>query len=499
MLTLPLEKLDTLAGQIGNFGTAAAVATFVALIIMRFYRPDLRNPQDNLVEHIVKSFIIAVTIVVVAVPEGLPLAVTLSLAYSTKQMMNDNNLIRVLEACETMGNATNICSDKTGTLTQNRMTVVDAWVAGEPLGGDLAPKVSSLVSEGIAVNSTAVLVNGGNDGMSVLGNKTEGALLLYLREFLNVDYAEVRSKGFDMSRGDRLFSFSSSRKRMSVLVLVNAEEGRLYTKGAAEIILDCCDRYLSRDGQELPLDKLKRQELLDWIAANAQRANRCLAIGHRAVPVKDFGASPETLENKLVLDAVFGIKDPLRPDVTAAVRTCQQAGVFVRMITGDNIETAKAIAKECGILTEDGVALEGPAFRKMTPAELDKVLPRLQVIGRCSPDDKYILVNRLNGAELPETPEEWALAHPGANWDTDKDILLPGYHQEWKAARDSGVGDVVGVTGDGTNDAPALKVADVGLSMGISGTEGESDTIFRQSSQILAPHLGFEFRISGIF
>ena len=441
---------------------------------MRFYRPDLRNPQDNLIEHVVKSFIIAVTIVVVAVPEGLPLAVTLSLAYSTKQMMNDNNLIRVLEACETMGNATNICSDKTGTLTQNRMTVVDAWVAGEALGASISPKVAALVAEGISVNSTAVLVKDGSDGVSVLGNKTEGALLLYLRDHLHVNYAEARSKGFDMSRGDRLFSFSSSRKRMSVLVLASAEEGRLYTKGAAEIILECCDKYLTRDGQELPLDKLKKQEILEWIAANAQRANRCLAIGHRAVPLKDFGASPEALETNLVLDAVFGIKDPLRPDVTAAVRTCQRAGVFVRMITGDNIETAKAIAKECGILTEDGVALEGPAFRAMTPSALDEVLPRLQVIGRCSPDDKYILVNRLNGAELPETPEEWALAHPSANWDTDKDKLLPGYLQEWKAARNSGVGDVVGVTGDGTNDAPALKVADVGLSMGISGTEGES-------------------------
>lgn len=472
-----LEKLDTLAGQIGQIGTGAAVATFLALIVMYFYRPERRDPDDNLYEHVIKSFIIGVTIVVVAVPEGLPLAVTLSLAYSTKQMMKDNNLIRVLAACETMGNATNICSDKTGTLTQNKMTVVDGWVAGaavKAIGSKevtLHNEVIDIISEGISVNSTAVLNTTGGV-VSVLGNKTEGALLQFLLNFLGKDYKPIRETSFDMTRGDKLFSFSSARKRMSVLVLPTKETGRLYTKGAAEIILADCVSYLTADGKEALLDFAARQEMTNLINKMAENANRCIAIAHKTVPVSQLRAAPEELESKMVLDAIFGIMDPLRPDVPQAVRACQQAGVFVRMITGDNLATAKAIATECGILTEGGVALEGPDFRKLTPKELDKVLPNLQVIGRCSPEDKHILVNRLNGAELPATEEEWLLAHPNRNYATEKDKLLPGYLTEWEDSRGGRAGDVVGVTGDGTNDAPALKVADVGLSMGISGTEG---------------------------
>jgi Ca2+-transporting ATPase len=376
-----------------------------------------------------------------------------------------------IAACETMGNATNICSDKTGTLTQNKMTVVDGWVAGRQLDQDsqLHPIVMNLLSEGISVNSTAVLL----DKDVVLGNKTEGALILFLKHRLDQDYSTIRANSFDMSRGDKLFSFSSSRKRMSVLVLNTKDFGRLYTKGAAEIILESCDRYLTADGKEKPLDASVKKELADFVSTMARKANRCIAVAHRAVPAKDLGKAAEVLETGLVLNAIFGIKDPLRPDVTAAVKSCQNAGVFVRMITGDNIETAKAIATECGILTEGGVAIEGPDFRKMTPQEVDAILPNLQVIGRCSPEDKHLLVNRLNGSALPCNEEEWQAMHPHGVWNKDKDRFLPGYRSEWVASRPDGVGDVVGVTGDGTNDAPALKVADVGLSMGISGTEGK--------------------------
>jgi len=179
----------------------------------------------------------------------------------------------------------------------------------------------------------------------------------------------------------------------------------------------------------------------------------------------------EELEKDMVLDAVVGIADPLRADVVDAVRTCQNAGIMVRMITGDSLDTAKAIAKEAGILSEGGLAMLGENFRKLTPRQLDKLIPDLQVLARSSPEDKLILVRRLNGTNLPSTREEWEEAHPGKNFDTEKDLLLPGYHDEWAESRHGGSGEVVGVTGDGTNDGPALRAADVGLSMGLSGTD----------------------------
>ncbi|CAM9873275.1 unnamed protein product, partial [Sphacelaria rigidula] len=213
----------------------------------------------------------------------------------------------------------------------------------------------------------------------------------------------------------------------------------------------------------------------------ANRALRTLCLAH--IDYASPADLPEGYEldspdaETMVLDAIVGIQDPLRGDVKEAVATAQRAGVMVRMVTGDNINTAMAIGKECGIYDPDyGVALEGPVFRAMSPAQVDEILPRLQVLARSSPNDKYLLVTRLNGHGIPDGEKEWLELHDkdgglGLSWESHKDMLLPGYKQEWRRLRKSGHGEVVGVTGDGTNDAPALKAADVGLSMGITGTK----------------------------
>ena len=264
---------------------------------------------------------------------------------------------------------------------------------------------------------------------------------------------------------------------MSVLVKSNSNEWTLHHKGAAEALLENCSTFLDTDGSEIPMSESKREELNSLIKDYASEALRCVALCRRSNvqdvldPAKcTMEECAEKLEKDMCLDCLVGIADPLRKDVVDAVATCQRAGIFVRMVTGDNLDTANAIATEAGILTEGGVSMIGADFRKLTPAELDRILPRLQVLARSSPEDKHMLVQRLNGGLMPEDEEEWLQVHPGKDYAKERDLLLPGYKEEWSANR-GGVGEVVGVTGDGTNDGPALKAADVGLSMGLSGTD----------------------------
>lgn len=255
------------------------------------------------------------------------------------------------------------------------------------------------------------------------------------------------------------------------------KEANVYTKGASEVILSLCTCYITSNGEVKPITSQLRLELETTISKMAKESLRTIAIAYKTIVKPTLQEDVNDCESNLILQGIVGIKDPLRPDVIAAVQACHAAGIFVRMVTGDNIETAKAIAKECGILTNDGLALEGPNFRKLKPNELDVILPKLQVLARSSPEDKHILVTRLNGIALPCTKEEWELQHPNHNYESERDVLLPGYKEEWLRSRSNGIGEVVGVTGDGTNDAPALKAADVGLSMGLSGTDGKLDEL----------------------
>ncbi|KAI9655301.1 MAG: hypothetical protein M1821_005448 [Bathelium mastoideum] len=469
----PLQlKLNVLAEYIAKLGGAAALLLFVVVFIefLVRLRGNHNSPQEKGQEFL-QILIVAITIVVVAVPEGLPLAVTLALAFATKRMLKDNNLVRQLRSCETMGNATSICSDKTGTLTENKMTVIAGTlgtasrfsdrrtqaqnprskrkqivdediddVSIQEFLGTVNSEVKNLFEQSIAINSTAF--EGERDGAETfIGSKTEFALLSFARSHLGMGSISIERSNANIVQ---LVPFDSSRKCMATVVRISEGRYRMYVKGAPEILLANCTKMISDPTKGISDGLITKDNMISvrqTMTTYASRSLRTLAFLYR-----DFEQWPprnarksEDDPKQAVFDDVFrdmtflgitGIQDPLRKGVAEAVQDCVQAGVFVRMVTGDNILTAKAIAEECGIYTAGGLAMEGPQFRKLSKKEMNNIIPRLQVLARSSPEDKRILVRRL------------------------KDL-----------------GETVAVTGDGTNDAPALKAADVGFSMGITGTE----------------------------
>ena len=422
------ERLSRLADQIGVFGLIAAILTFSALAISFFARADTPVSFElGTAGELLGFMIIAVTIVVVAVPEGLPLAVTISLAYSVRKMAKENNLVRRLASCETMGAATVVCSDKTGTLTRNRMTVIAGWFAGRRY--DRLPDKSRLAELGwqafvevASVNSTSFLEERDDGVVDYVGNPTECALLMLVRDW-GEDYRARR----DAAQVAHQFGFTSERKRMSTLVSA-AEGQRLLVKGAPEVVLARSDRFVDDDAV-VPLTESARERLVKDVEDYAREGYRTLAIAYR-----DLGAAssedPDDLEANLVLVAVVAIADPVRPEVEAAVRECRRAGVEVKMVTGDNPLTATSISRQIGLLGKEDLVMTGDKFRQASDEKLRPILSRLRVLARSVPSDKLRLVS----------------------------LLRKG-------------GEVVAVTGDGTNDAPALKAADVGFSMGLTGTE----------------------------
>ncbi|KAG8384278.1 hypothetical protein BUALT_Bualt04G0101800 [Buddleja alternifolia] len=433
-LQVKLNGVATIIGKIGLFFAMVTFAVLVQKMLGRKWREGttLSWSGDNAIE-LLEYFAIAVTIVVVAVPEGLPLAVTLSLAFAMKKMMNDKALVRHLAACETMGSATNICSDKTGTLTTNHMTVVKYCIGmhvNEVMTkrSELPEPVVKILLESIFNNTGGEVVVNKRGKRKILGTPTETAILefgLSLGE--DLDFQTERRK----CKVLKVEPFNSTKKRMGVLLEFPEGGGlRAHTKGASEIVLAACDKTIDLNGEVVPLDEMSIKYLNEIIDKFASEALRTLCLAYIDLE-KGFSAVDDIPISGFTCIGIVGIKDPVRPGVRESVALCRLAGVTVRMVTGDNINTAKAIARECGILTDDGIAIEGPVFREKSLEELHDLIPKIQVMARSSPLDKHTLVKHLRTT----------------------------------------FNEVVAVTGDGTNDAPALHEADIGLAMGIAGTE----------------------------
>jgi P-type Ca2+ transporter type 2C len=385
----PLQvKLNGVATIIGKIGLAFAVVTFAVLTQSLFWRKLadgswLSWTGDDALE-LLEFFAIAVTIVVVAVPEGLPLAVTLSLAFAMKKMMNDRALVRHLAACETMGSATTICSDKTGTLTTNHMTVVKACICGKvrdvnssvetkTLPSDLPASVVAMLLQSAFNNTGGDVVLDQDGRREILGTPTEAAILEFGLS-LGGDFAAVRKASTLL----KVEPFNSARKRMGVVIQLPGGALRAHCKGASEIVLASCTRYLDERGSAVALDGATADRLRATIDSFANEALRTLCLAY--VDVGDgFSPSEQIPTDGYTCICVVGIKDPVRPGVKESVAICRSAGITVRMVTGDNINTAKAIARECGILTDGGVAIEGPDFRVKTEEELQELIPKIQV------------------------------------------------------------------------------------------------------------------------
>lgn len=474
----PLQiKLNHLAELIAKLGGASGLLLFCALMIRFFVqlKTDPDRSADDKAQSFIQILIIAVTLVVVAVPEGLPLAVTLALAFATKRMTKQNLLVRVLGSCETMANATVVCTDKTGTLTQNEMTVVAGSLGvhgkfvknlsenasrsnanegeGDSVRDDFSfdmgqmndyasSSLQTLFNEAICINSTAFEDKNEDGKVNFVGSKTETALLRFAKDMEWPNYRHIRESAEIV----QMIPFSSELKAMGVVVR-KGDTYRLYLKGASEVLSKNCIKHIVVDQDGKNDDGIETTEFDDDTMDNVSKtivfyANQSLRT--IALCYRDFKSWPpagtekneadevpyETIAKDMTLIAITGIEDPLRPGVKEAVEKCQMAGVAVKMCTGDNVLTARSIGSQCGIFTSGGVVMEGPVFRKLSDSERLEVVPRLQILARSSPEDKRLLVKTLKS-----------------------------------------MGEVVGVTGDGTNDGPALKLANVGFAMGIAGTE----------------------------
>ncbi|KAH9159735.1 calcium-translocating P-type ATPase [Lactarius sanguifluus] len=489
----PLQlKLNDLSEIIAKIGSIAGGLLFAALLVRYFVQLGTNNPQRTSSEKgiaFVNILIISLTLVVVAVPEGLPLAITHTLAFVTKRMSKDNLLVRVLGSCETMAYASVVCTDKTGTLTQNEMTVVAVSVGvhakfvrsleenractgsearGDPnakdIGVDLANlnialsrPLKELFNAAIAINSTVFEGVDPESGSPVfVGSKTEAALLGFAKELGWPNYKDTR----DSANIVQIIPFSSDRKSTGCVVQLADGRHRLYIKGASEVLARKCTRHVvvyrhtangapsGNEVETVPIGETEEDNISHTIASYASQPLRTIALCYRDFPYWPLQGARlsgeeevdyDDLTTDLTLICIAAIEDPLRTGVREAVANCDKAGVRVKMCTGDSVLTARSIAQRCGIYTPGGIVMEGSYFRTLSPDVMKAIVPRLQVLARSSPEDKRILV---------ETLKE--------------------------------LGEVVGVTGAGTDDGPTLKTAHVGFSMGIAGVE-----IAKEASDII--------------
>ncbi|XP_010279282.1 PREDICTED: calcium-transporting ATPase 12, plasma membrane-type-like [Nelumbo nucifera] len=460
----PLQaRLDKLTSSIGKIGLTVAFLVLVVLLVRYFTGNtedengnkefDSNNTNvDKIFNAILRIVADSVTIVVVAIPEGLPLAVTLTLAYSMKQMMVDQAMVRKLSACETMGSATTICTDKTGTLTMNQMKVTEFWLGLEKMGNDalstIATSVIELLHQGVGLNTTGNVYRPTSGAIPEFsGSPTEKAILSWAVSELSMDMEELKKNCTIL----HVESFNSEKKRSGISMKKKDEKTtHVHWKGAAEMILAMCSSYHESTEAMKPMDDDCRMKISQIIQDMAANSLRCIAFAHKKIIDEECrysenkNAQQQCQEDGLTLLGLVGIKDPCRPGVKTAVKACEDAGVSIKMITGDNIFTARAIAIECGILKtnqdmNNGEIVEGVEFRNYTEEERMSKVDKIRVMARSSPFDKLLMVQCLKQK-----------------------------------------GHVVAVTGDGTNDAPALKEADIGLAMGIQGTE-----VAKESSDIV--------------